>query len=254
MLKKVLMVLGAVFLVLVALFVVMLVWAGKKSAELQQKFFAAVESGDPEQVLVLLKPEVRTGIDPPVLPAWMKAMKSDLGAYKGLSGFKTSSNFTNGATRTESAATVDFEKGTAQSDLIFLDGQIAGFHVRSPQIPDDWFQGPDSTELYRSRGREFLQDLFHGDTDAAFALMDSKLQKKIPRDELKSKLAEAKARTGPLKSVDYESETIDAGSGHALTVLYRIEGESAKSPAKITFEFVGFKGAMADFDLAASAK
>jgi hypothetical protein len=149
---------------------------------------------------------------------------------------------------------VDFEKGSANSDLIFLDGRLAGFHVESKQIPDNWFKGPNSTELYRSRGREFLEGFLSGDADSAFARMDRKLQKKLPLKELKSKLAETTTKVGKLKSVDYQSESLNADGSQTLSVLYRLRGEQGESPAKLTFEFVGLRGFLIDCDLATSAK
>lgn len=81
--KKVLMILGVVFLAVIVGFVLLLVWAGESSAKDQDRFFTAVLSGDPAKVMELIHPEMREEVDEPVLAAWMECVKNHLGSYKG---------------------------------------------------------------------------------------------------------------------------------------------------------------------------
>ena len=78
-----------VILVLVVIGVV--AWAFKAGAKEQEKFFAAVYSGDPQQVLALFDPRLIEEVDEPVIAEWMNAMKETLGEPEGLkaSSFNT---------------------------------------------------------------------------------------------------------------------------------------------------------------------
>jgi hypothetical protein len=117
--------------------------------------------------MALLAPSRRGNVDPPVMAAFMKSFESKLGKYQGLrsTDFRSSSK-----SQVESVGTVDFDKGLAHSELMYVDGELAGFQVKSPQLPETWFEGPATTELYRIEGKTFLQELL-GYDDAALTVL-----------------------------------------------------------------------------------
>ena len=186
--KKVLMVLGIIFLVVIVGFVALLIWAQKSGSGLQEKFFLAVLSGEPNQVTAMLDPSAQKEVDEPVLAAWMQAVKTNLGGFKGLSktNFNTSVNYKDGAKITESIGTVEFEKGDANSELVFRDDRIVKFLIVSKALPDDWFKGPVSTDLYRRKGKEFLTYVLENEPQKAFDMMHEALQTELPLDALKN--------------------------------------------------------------------
>ena len=83
--KKVLMILGVVFLVVIVGFVALLIWAQRSGNASQEAFFKAVGSGDATQVTAMFHPALREEVDEPVLAAWMQEVKSKLGNFTGLS-------------------------------------------------------------------------------------------------------------------------------------------------------------------------
>ena len=141
---KVLKILGIVFLVIVVGFVGLLIWAQRKGSAEQEKFFKAVLSGEPKQVMDLLDPSVGDRVDEAVLAAWMSAVKEGLGEFKGLSktNFNTSSETVNGVAVVESKGTVNLEKGEATSELVLHDGKIVRFFVASEKVGTDWMKAP----------------------------------------------------------------------------------------------------------------
>ncbi len=219
----------------------------------QEKFFKAVESGDPTQVIALFHPAMMDQVDEPVLAAWMKAVKDNLGAYKSLSGtdFSVDTKYENGATTTESKGTVNFEKGTAQSKVVYRDGQIVEFNVKSDQIPEDWFQGPASTELYRQRGQEFLTALMQSDLKKAFDMMHPALQKEMPLEKLKTGVPGVVAKAGKLKSITCRTDKMNiTDAEQTLTVSFDVQGESDSLDGTVEFRFIGLKGNLTAFNLA----
>ena len=249
--KKVLMILGVVFLVLLVIGVALMIWAQRAGSALQGKFFNAVLSGDPKQVTALFAPSLREEVDEPVLAAWMAEVKDKLGAWKGLSAthFETSTRYEGRAKLTQTQGTVEFEKGEAESELNWRDGLLIGFKIDSDKIPKGWFKGPASTELYRERGKEFLTHFLGGDPDKAFALMHENLQKKRPLDKLKSLAAAFQEKAGKLQSVAYSAEKADPADPADLSISYKVTCEKASTTAAIRFQFAGWKGHLVAFDV-----
>lgn len=252
--KKVLMAFGFLFLLSIVLFAGVLAWAMKSGAEHQERFFAAVDSGDPARVMAIFHPALGEEVDEPVLAAWIQAVNRQLGGFRGLSktDFNTATRFDGGVRRTESQGTVNFEKGTAQSRLVFYGDQLVEFSVESETLKD-WFEGPASTEIYRTRGAEFLGHVLRNEPDAASAMMHPALREVLPLDKLKEMIANLSA-AGPLKAVEYHADNVEPDGGHNLTVLYRVACENNETLASVTFQFVGLKGHLVAFNLNEEAR
>jgi hypothetical protein len=252
--KKVLMVLGVVFLVLIVGVAVLMVWAQRSGSATQEVFFKAIGSGDVKQVTALFHPALLQQVDEPVMEAWMASVKSELGHYTGLSktDFATSMKYEDGAKIVESKGTVNFEKGTAKSEITLRDDRIVAWNVVSDKIAPDWFRGPASTELYQQKGREFLQKALSGDVQAAFDMEHESLQQALPLEKFKAAVESVSRSGGAAKAIQYESSTV-AGKPPQLTLklLYKVELEKGPVPASVKFQFVGLKGHMVAFAIPA---
>ena len=248
---RLLKVLGLVFLVLVVLFAGLLFWAQRSGSELQGKFFSAIASGKSEQALALMDPALGNEIDEPVLAAWMAAVNAKLGPCQGLrkSDFHTSSELKDGATLTRSKGTVDFQKGAAQSELVFRDGLLVKFSVESEHLGDKWFQGPASNELYHERGKQLLTLLALGDAAKAHAMMHEALKEAMPLEKLQKLLAALREKTGALRSITWQKDEFENKDGQRLKVFYRAEFEKKPMAGLVQFRFVGLKGHILAFDL-----
>jgi flagellar basal body-associated protein FliL len=248
--KKVLMVLGVVFLVLLVGVVGMIFWAQRSGSATQEVFFKAVELGDAKQVTALFHPALLEQVDEPVLAAWMASVKSELGNYIGLSktDFSTNMKYEDGAKIVESKGTVNFEKGTAKSEITLRDDRIVAWNVVSDRIAPDWFRGPTSTELYQQKGREFLQKALTGDVQAAFDMEHESLQEALPLEKFTRALETVGRSGGGLKAIQYESSTLSGESPRlTMRLMYKVEFEKGTVPASIDFQFVGLKGHMTAF-------
>jgi hypothetical protein len=244
--KKIFQIIGVVVVVVVVLFVGLLFWAHGAGSKKQEAFFTAVLSGDPAEVIEMLHPDARDGVDAPVLAAWMAAIKDNLGELKGLS----KSNFSTkveGAT-TQSEGTVNFEKGSATSLLVFVDDQIVEFSIESDDLPDDWFQGPADTTLYQQRGEKLLTLLLTGETDQGHAMLHETLQVDYPLEKMEADLAVITPQLGALKEVTYVSDEFRrAGTVQVLTVSFTVTGENGSAGAYVRFQFEGMKGHLIAF-------
>ncbi|MFA6134082.1 MAG: hypothetical protein WC869_08720 [Phycisphaerae bacterium] len=249
--KKVLMVLGVLFLVVIVGFVAILIWAGASGGKVQDQFFTAVSSGEPTQVTALFAPALKDEVDEPVLSQWMAAVKANLGAYKGLSKteFDTSSKYENGVSVTQSSGKVNFEKGQAQSELVLHDGKIVKFHVTSDKIPNIWFTGPAGTQLYQERGKVFLTDFLSNRPQEAFAMMHPALQQKMPLEQLTALVKTNSEKAGKVQSIVFKSESYDPVED-ILKITYTLECENARATPIVKFQFAGLKGHLIAFDIA----
>ncbi len=137
--KKVLMILGIVFLVVVVGIVALLMFAQSSGSQHQEDFFAALYAGDTAKLTGMMHPELQKLVDAPVLAVLAQSMKENLGAFKGLSktNFNTSSSYENGVKKVESSGEVLFEKGTATSELVYMNDLLTSFNVKSPKLPVD---------------------------------------------------------------------------------------------------------------------
>jgi hypothetical protein len=211
--------------------------------EMQRTFFTAVLSGDANQVTALFHPKLREEVDGPVLAQWMVAVKDNLGEFKGLSkmNFSASTEIRGGVKTEQTAGTVNFEKGSARSELKYLDGQLTAFDVVSDSIPKAWFHdlapGQTATALYQERGKAFLTLFLSDKPDDAFAMMYESLQKAAPLEKLKAMSATISKELGPLKGIECQSERAD-GPGK-LKILYRVQGEKAATLASVKFQHQG---------------
>jgi hypothetical protein len=248
--KKILIVLGIVFLAVIAGVAALLIWAGASGSAMQEQFFTAVLSGDPGQVTTMFHSALREEVDEPVLATWMVVVKKNLGSYQGLSktDFNTSTKYKDGQKVTESSGMVNFEKGQAHTELVFRDGKLVKFLVKSDKLPDDWFTGPAGTELYRERGKEFLARFMSNKPDAGFSMMHPALKDKMPLDKLTKLAADTCSKAGKLRTITYQSEKYDPKE-KILKVHYTLECENASAKPLVEFEFVGLKGHLIAFNL-----
>jgi hypothetical protein len=242
--KAVVIVAVVVLAIIGGVFLALLGWAQSSGADLQQSFFTAVLSGDAKQVAALFHPALREEVDEPVLSIWMAALKAKVGAFKGLSklDFATSTEIKNGVKTTQSAGKVNFEKGSARSELKYVDGLIVAFHVAvTDDTSEGWFHDltPDQTQLYRDRGKEFLTFFLTDKPEDAFKMMHASLQEEAPLDKLKPMMASVAKELGAVKSVEYQSQEGE-GVGK-LKIFYKVSGEKSSTVASVRFQHEDMK-------------
>ena len=251
MLPRVAVVFFVVFAVAVFVAVAMLGWAMASGTAGEDRFFDAVATGKPEEVLALMHPALQQEIDPPVLDAWMKEINQTLGKYQALSkaDFQIDIDYDNGVKVVKTKGTVHFERGDAVSDITYRDDRIVKFLVRSDALPPGWFKGVADSTLYRRRGEEFLRNALDGRPEKAFALMHAALQKKMPLATLKPALQHMAAKTGKLESIAYDREEFRGGAeGESLTVHYKIATRNGPVRGRVEFQFIGLQGHITAFN------
>jgi hypothetical protein len=243
--------LGLVFLVLLVVVGGCLFWSYRTGAGLQQKFYAAVETGDSRQLLTLMAPELREKVDEPLLVTWIKAVNERLGRWQGMrrNGFHTSTEVDEGGTITGTMGTVDFERGSAHSKLTFRNGLLVTFSVESEQLGDEWRSRPNSNELYHERAKQFLTFLAQGDAPKASAMMHEELRKSMPLEKLKKDVARLREKSGVLKSLAWLKDEFEAKPAPHLKVYYRADFDKLDMDGMVDFGFIDFQGHIQGFEL-----
>ncbi len=241
---KVLKIFGMIFVMLIVGFVGLIFWAHGEGTELQEKFFVAVESDDPDKLMELLHPELHVEIDRPVLKMWMDGVKEKLGKHQGLSNsnFSTSSKSTSRGKLVESKGTALFEKGEASVHLRALDGKLEFFQMKSDLIKgSEWFRKPEG-DLYRDRAKKLVEFLMTGKASEVTPMIHEKLQEKVEIETLQTGMAKLRTSTGEMKSIQVVSEDLVPGDSPSLTVKMTVECEKKTFEAEVQFQFLGLKG------------
>lgn len=248
---NVLKILGLVFLVLVVGFVGLLVWSHGKGESTQERFYAAVDSGDPQQVLALFDPLLVEKVDAPVLALWMKAVHDHLGRFKGLakSKFSTSSSTENGHDRLESSGRIEFEKGEGESKLVFLDDKVIAFELRAEALPQPWFTQAPDLALYKERAQVLLRALLAGERELALRTMHENLRKQVeggPGFDGAGRLGD---QIGEISDMTVVEESFSAEGTPSLDLRYTILGAKGRAIGRVGFQFTPWRGELVSFDV-----
>lgn len=227
----------------------------------QQKFFQAIQVGNPDKVIELLHQDLVEEVDRPVLHAWMTAVKEHLGDVKSLNkqGFRGAVKYDKQGEKQvrvlHSKGKVPFAQGTALSELWVHEGKIIRFEVTSDKIPDKWIREIQDTELYRQEGAAFLKVFLDGDDEKAFGLEHETFRKVMPRKRLKEMSDEIKANVGPLKKVTWKSEAFDIQPDkYKLKIRYKVDCEKESTIAVVEFQFLKMQAWIVGFDLTGKGK
>ena len=216
---------------------------------LQEAFFEAIESEDPEKLLALCRDDMRGVIDVPVLAAWMKAFHAATGDFERVSfkDFEVKLSLNDGVLEEKNKATVECTNGNATCRLVAVDGKLVSFDAESELLPDEWFQGPTSTDLYQERGAQFILLCFAGSSNVAYDRMHPALQEMITREELAEMIQAELESGGHLKSIDFKEAELDFSDGQRLLVYYDLQLADKTLLAKVEFQFVGLQGHLIGF-------
>ena len=235
--------------------------ATKDALEVQQKFFQAIQGGNPDTVMDLLHKDLLDALDRPVLHAWMTAVKEHLGDVKGISqkGLRGTFKFDKQGDKQirvlNAAGKVVFTKGAAQSELWVHEGKIIRFEVTSDKIPDTWIKEIQDTELYRQEGAAFLKVLLEGDDEAAYGLEHETLRKVMTREKIKEIAAGVKANVGAVKEITWKAENFDIQpQKFKLKIRYKVVCEKESTEAVVEYQFLKMEAAIVGFDLTGRSK
>ncbi len=244
-------VLGGLIAGLVGVIVLGGVFAGtvSKASELQRDFFAKIASNEVDALTQSMHPSLASQIDPAVMHELVRAIDQRLGKVESISQTEFRIEKNDAGTRVMSQATVRFEKGTATSKLVTLDGKLIQFDVTSPALAN-WFVVPTRTEQYEALGKKFLEQWLSGNHDVAWALFHPNLQEAISQERLAAMANVVTEKFGPLKSVTPTGTRIgDNGKAPTLMIDFTVVCEQAELAGEIEIQFGGLKGHLLGFKI-----
>lgn len=213
-----------------------------------QAFFEAIDAGDVERMFSTFEPSLQAEVDPPVLAAWMKSARSQLGRFKNYRTTQFVSSTDNLGSQTEAQMIAEFQNGSATAYLVFRDKRLFRFRVESAQIASNWLSASLTTEVYRDRGQKFIRHILSNDADSAFEMMSPELQADNPLEDSKPKISQLAAAVGNNPSIVYQSETWDRGET-TLAINYLVINEKSRRIANVEFEFSGLKSGIGYFHI-----
>ncbi|MDA1195021.1 MAG: hypothetical protein O2894_07525 [Planctomycetota bacterium] len=209
----------------------------KAGSDVQREFYSAVATGDVSQVKALCHPELAAQLDDPILGAWMKALNDRLGPYTGMStsNFNLSINHGSAGKEVKSEGIAEFEKGTADSKLKFLDDRITAFSVESDLLKE-WLTAMDDATFYDARARAFLAAVEADDSDGAWAMMHESLQHDISAERWPTILEQIKSGVAGA-DLTLSKPNFTAGPPQRLTLTY----QAGEREISLTFTASGMR-------------
>ena len=243
--KKLLFVLGGLFVVAVGGFVMI----AMSASSVQKDFFAKVDAGQVDELMQSMHPALQDEIEQPVMETLVQTINTKLGKLKGVTQTSFSSKMTDAGTRVETEASVEFEKGTATSKLVTVDGKLIEFDVQSDQLIG-WLGAPTSTALYEASAETFLTTFLTDGSGAAWDLCHESLQEAVKKEELAGMTAQVVGAIGALKSLKAVSaEAEDGAEVPTLVVTLEIVAEKAMTNGTVKFRFGGMRGDLSGFNV-----
>ena len=221
----------------------------EQSAE--ERFVRAVATKEPAAVLKMLDLRIRDDVDEPVLAAWMSVIRQRLGTLEDveLLGTEVIEGDDPAEWLTRSRCRAEFRDGLADVTLEMQGGNIVGFAIESPLIPEDWFQGPQNTDFYRQRGRDLLTYIVTDFPGRAYPLLGEGFKRTISVEDLGAATATEPITRGELESITYASESFGrSGGGVYLTIYYDLVYEKGTSRGSVRYRFVDMKSHIVKFD------
>jgi hypothetical protein len=204
--------------------------------------------------MALFHDDLRVQVDEAALAVWMKALRENLGEFKGLSGsdFSTQVGTGNGHSRVESKGKVEFTKADARSELVFVDDLVISFQVTSDALPQPWLTTSPEPAPYEAQARRFLDHLLAQRGAEAHAMMHESLKRQVDPEKLAAGIGGLIERVGALKEVRLSRNEFSAEGVPQLKFLYAVEFESKTIEAWVRFEFTPWKGWLVGFDVTTS--
>jgi len=249
---KVLKILGIVFLVIIVAVVGMMFWAHGEGQAQQQRFFDAVASGEPENLIGMFHMESIKTVDPPVIKMWMEHVNSRLGAYQGLaaSKFNTEKKTTTKGSVVISEGRAEFEKGQAEVKLILLNDKIASFEVTSDALKGNWVKLPLEGPFYRNRAKKFIKHLIDLEIQQALDMTHKDLKKQFTVEQCRKGLQPLLDAGGKLLEIKViDEQFIDGEEDKSLKIALTCKFEKGKLLSYVRFDFDSVRAHLMGFKL-----
>ena len=230
----------------------MLLAAGyQKTQQLQTPVFEAIAQENIEALMDLCDPSVRDQIDPPMLATWMRALNDSLGEcqFEPAGTFSVSFEKKPGKTIVKSSGKMKFERGTATSDLVFLNGKIVSFNIDSDRLGKDWFNGPTETTFYQKRSETVIRMLLERRLDDLKPMMHPALLEAANDETLNNICDLGEQWAGNVKSVVATKTDFQRDENEQLMVGLEVVGDKGNMDATVTFTFDGLKGHLTAFNI-----
>ena len=222
--------------------------AGDFSHQNETCFYQSLGHGDAAALREQMHPALRELVDQPVVEAWATAARENLGAHLSTRRIDFVRKQRLAGVETEIVSVVEFERGTAEASLKFLDDRLVAFDVQSDQMRN-WFQGPSRIDLYTDRAQAFIVAFLKQDASATRSMMHKALQQVLAEGELELMMQSVAENGGKLQSATLRTHNmLIEKERQVLQLTFDLECEKASGECEIEFQFVGMQGHLTSFN------
>lgn len=212
--------------------------------KLARQFLGVFQSTPPASTADLVSPLPAANVQWQVLDAYCRALQEELGdlapestqldgwlSWDGSFGARVVSGL------------VDFQHARCRFSLMTIDQKLVDVVPDCQSMPDDWFHGPRSEELYIEASKELVRQLFAGDIAAAHGLFSKRYHETVTPEALAdlsqtlqqhygSEISDVQLKLTRLGRYDAELES------KAMTVMMAVDMAAGKRAlAEVEFVF-----------------
>jgi hypothetical protein len=254
--KRIIFLVVLLVFLLGAWFVVKLLSRHTPADELRNQFYAALDSGDANQLYAIMAPSLQEQFDPPVLAAWQAAVNQHLGPHDASMAinevFAEGEEYTDGAWVVTCSGEAVFEHGQYHLELAAADDLLTEIVLNVEAMDNGLWLATVNTTEYEERGSLLLMALSQGEYLVAREYMDMEARWKVSEAALESQVTAFLDHAGPAGAVAFRQPPIwrPAVNEHVLTLFYIWRGDMCDAAASVVFDFSdGRKGKLVSFDL-----
>ncbi len=111
---------------------------------------------------------------------------------------------------------LQLEHGQCQISLMIVDNRLVDVEVDSPEMPDDWFDGPSSIDNYRQRSARLSKLVFEGKVGRVREMLAPPYRKEISDAELQQLSQHLRAQLGSdIQKIDFKGSKLHGGDEQA---------------------------------------
>lgn len=142
--QRLTLVFGVLFLGMLLMLGRLMMLAEHANAEDHRRFFLAIDSGEPDQVLALCDERLAERIDRRALADWLVELRARHGRFRRIArqGFVGTQETVDGTTRVRTEGPAEFDRGTILAQLEYVGGRLVDIRIEDDGLRAAWL--PDA--------------------------------------------------------------------------------------------------------------
>ncbi len=223
--------------------------------ELRDKFYTALDSGEPTRLFALMDPTLQEQFDTPVLAAWQAGINTLMGKHNPKEGieevFADGEEYTGGKWVVTCSGEAIFETGTAHLAFTAVDDRMTELTFDAERLKDgEWITSLDIS-MYKTRGSQLLIALSESQYIVAREYVEPELAAKLTDEVLEATMGAINEHMGQVDAIVFHAPVWRVSEAErTLTLFYLWKGQVREGAAYVVFSFDDNRmGKIVDADL-----